>query len=349
MLKTVARLDTLVSRCRNHARKRGQEKGDGANLCEAPSGPFRQISPVPFFLADVPWATSVSRDHIDLKSDHTWEYGHHRDMIGDAEEIRDYHLRAVYGTFATVKRRFPKAATNLELTRVNHVAARGESRRLMGDHILTENDIKSKTPFADAMARGSLVFCLHYPRKDHDFRNNIKLTAVEPYHIPFRCLYSRNIDNLMMAGRNVSATHIAYSSIKLMKTGGHMGVATGAAAYLCNKYDTTPRDVYQKAHRRAPGHRARPRPVRRCPLTKKLDCARRHQAGEMLKRPVVGPFCIIGKATAGKLSALQMIAEALAADPFPRTGVVTAVTGCHIPSLIAFHDVLLREQVAGTQ
>jgi hypothetical protein len=116
----------------------------------------------------------------------------------------------------------------------------------MGDYVLTENDIKSKKPFADAVARGSLVFCLHYPREDYDFRNNIKLTAVEPYPIPFRSLYSRNIDNLMMAGRNVSATHIAYSSIKLMKTGGHMGVAAGAAAYLCNKHHTTPRGVYRK-------------------------------------------------------------------------------------------------------
>ena len=68
----------------------------------------------------------------------------------------------------------------------------------------------------------------------------------------------------------------------------------------------------------------------------------------MLKRPVVGPLRIIGKATAGELAALQMVAEALAADPFAGTRVVAAVTGCHIASLVAFHDVLLRDDLPST-
>ncbi|MHC4400758.1 MAG: FAD-dependent oxidoreductase [Planctomycetota bacterium] len=195
---------------------------------------------------EVPWAVEVSRDHVDLRSHHSWEYGHLRDMIGEAEEIRDHLLRAIYGTFATVKRKFPKAAEKVELERVDFVAARGESRRLMGDHILTENEIRSKGPFPDAVATGSLVFCLHYPGEEYDFRSRLDLTRVEPYPIPFRCLYSRNVENLMMAGRDVSATHIAYASIKLMKTGGQMGRATGAAAMLCKKYDTTPRGVYER-------------------------------------------------------------------------------------------------------
>jgi len=204
-----------------------------------------ELADDPTSFPDVPWAVEVSKDHVDLRSDHSWEYGHWRDMIQDAEPIRDHSLRAIYGTFATVRQRFPKAARNAMLTRVNYIAARGESRRLMGDHILTENDIKSKRDFPDGVARGGLVFCLHYPTEKHDFRSEFKLTAVEPYLIPFRCLYSRNVENLMMAGRCVSATHIAYSSVKLMKTGGQMGVAVGAAAMLCKKYDSTPRGVYQ--------------------------------------------------------------------------------------------------------
>ena len=68
----------------------------------------------------------------------------------------------------------------------------------------------------------------------------------------------------------------------------------------------------------------------------------------MLERPVVGPFRTIGKATARELAALQMVAKALAADPFARTRVVAAVTGCHIASLVAFHDELLRDDLAGT-
>ena len=73
----------------------------------------------------------------------------------------------------------------------------------------------------------------------------MELIAVKPYGIPFRCLYSRNVHNLMMAGRNISATHVGYSSTKLMKTGGQMGVAVGAAAALCKKYRATPREVYE--------------------------------------------------------------------------------------------------------
>ncbi len=194
----------------------------------------------------VPWATDVSQDHIDLTSNHTWEFGHHRDMIGDAEEIRDHLLRAIYGTFATVKERYPKKASRLRFERVNSVAARGESRRLMGDYLLSENDIREQREFPDAVATGGLVFCLHYPGEEHDFRNRMELISVKPYGIPFRCLYSRNIENLMMAGRCASATHIAYSSIKLMKTGGQMGVAVGVAAALCEKHETTPRGVYDK-------------------------------------------------------------------------------------------------------
>ena len=204
-----------------------------------------ELADEPTSFPDVPWAVEVSKDHVDLRSDHSWEYGHRRDMIDDAELIRDHLLRAIYGTFATAKQRFPTAARHAQLTRVDYIAARGESRRLMGDHVLTENDIKSKRPFPDGVAQGGLVFCLHYPGEKYDFRSRLKLTGVEPYLIPFRCLYSRNVDNLMMAGRDASATHIAYSSIKLMKTGGQMGVAVGAAAMLSKKHGTTPRGVYQ--------------------------------------------------------------------------------------------------------
>jgi hypothetical protein len=193
----------------------------------------------------VPWATGVSRDHVDLTSDHTWEFGHHLDMIDDAERIRDHLFRAIYGTFATVKERYPRKASRLRLERVNYVSARGESRRLMGDYLLTEDDIREQREFEDAVATGGLVFCLHYPGEEHDFRNRMELIPVKPYGIPFRCLYSRNIENLMMAGRCASATHIAYSSIKLMKTGGQMGVGVGAAAALCKKHGTTPRGVYE--------------------------------------------------------------------------------------------------------
>jgi hypothetical protein len=95
-------------------------------------------------------------------------------------QIRDHLLCAVYGTLSTVKKRFPTAAEKIELTRVGYIAARGESRRLTGDYVLTENDIRSQMEFSDGVARGGLVFCLHYPGQKHDFRSELKLTAVKP-------------------------------------------------------------------------------------------------------------------------------------------------------------------------
>jgi hypothetical protein len=95
------------------------------------------------------------------------------------------------------------------------------------------------------VATGTWSIDLHYP-KGYDFRTYAEFKKVKPYPIPFRCLYSKDIENLMMAGRNMSETHVALGSTRVMNTGGQMGVAVGAAAYLCKKHDTTPRGVYEK-------------------------------------------------------------------------------------------------------
>ena len=85
-------------------------------------------------------------------------------------------------------------------------------------------------------------FCLHYPGTKYDFRlGDWKWIPVKPYAVPFRCLYSRNIENLMMACKCISVSHVAGSSTKTMLNGGQFGVATAAAAFLCKKHNTTPR------------------------------------------------------------------------------------------------------------
>jgi len=117
--------------------------------------------------------------------------------------------------------------------------------RLVGDYILTENDIRKAREFPDAVAINHHHFCLHYPgHEKYDFRlGDWKWIKAPPYQVPFRCLYSRNIDNLMMAGKHISATHVAGSSTKVMLNGGQHGVAVGCAAFLCKKHETTPREV----------------------------------------------------------------------------------------------------------
>lgn len=237
-------------------------------------------SPVPF--PDVPWAVEVSKDFADLGGQlvkpgkengrgpvagpgkvpdpdvrrrmthpltHFWEYGQWLDPYTHGEHIRDHLLRAIYGTFATVKRLEPETYANLELDWVAFVPAHGEYRRYKGDYILTETDIRTHADFPDGVVRNSGAFCLHYPgHEKYDFRlGDWKWDTRDgdPYTIPFRSLYSVNIDNLMMAGKHISVTHIAGSNTKFMGNCGQHGIATAVAAFLCKKYGTTPRGVYQ--------------------------------------------------------------------------------------------------------
>jgi len=219
---------------------------------------------------DVPWAAAVAKDYADLGGQvtrpgfenrpgpfaagarsgysnltHFWEYGQWLDPYAEAEAIRDHLLAAVYGTFANVKRLEPERYSNLVLEWVGHVPATGEFRRLMGDHILTETDIRTARHFPDAVAVNQHPFCLHLPgHEQYDFRlGDWKWVDAPPYQVPFRCLYSRNVTNLMMAGKHISVTHVAGSSTKVMLNGGQHGVAVGAAAHLCTEYGTTPRVV----------------------------------------------------------------------------------------------------------
>lgn len=212
----------------------------------------------PTSFPDVPWATAVSKDYADLGGQvthdhdnvggltHFWEYGQRLDPFQDAEGIRDHLFCAIYGTFATAKRMNPAEYANLELERVGYVPAGGESRRLMGDYILTEPDVRSGKIFPDAAALCSGHFCLHYAGDKYDFRlGDWKWIPVPAFSVPFRCLYSRNIENLLMAGKHISVTHIAGSATKTMLNGGQTGVATGAAAFLGKKHSAMPRDIGQ--------------------------------------------------------------------------------------------------------
>jgi len=222
--------------------------------------------PVPF--PDVPWATAVAKDYADLggqvewpgrenrggpvgdgsKSNvltHFWEYGQWLDPYKESEAIRDHLFCAIFGTFSNVKRMAPDQYANLALDWVGHVPATGEFRRLVGDYILTEKDILAAREFPDAVAVNRCPFCLHYPgHEKYDFRlGDWHYIRTPPYQVPFRSLYSRNIANLMMAGKHISATHVAGSSTKVMLNGGQHGVAVGSAAFLCKKHGATPRTV----------------------------------------------------------------------------------------------------------
>jgi hypothetical protein len=184
---------------------------------------------------------------MSFPASHFWEYGQFLDPYAEGEHIRDHLLCAIYGTFANVKQQAPEKYANLVLDWVGHVPAGGEYRRLVGDYTLTENDIRAHRDFPDAVVKNRDPFCLHYPgHESHDFRlGDWKWIphGDKPYSIPFRCLYSVNISNLMMAGKHISVTHVAGSSTKMIGNGGQHGIAVGAAAYLCAKHGSVPREI----------------------------------------------------------------------------------------------------------
>ncbi|MDM8173051.1 FAD-dependent oxidoreductase [Olivibacter sp. 47] len=136
---------------------------------------------------------------------------------------------------------------------VAYIGGKRESRRLMGDHILTQMDIQEGKMYPDATVTATWTIDLHFPDKknslyfpDEEFFAGTKHIRVAPYTIPYRSLYSRNINNLFMAGRNISTTHVAFGSTRVMRTCGMMGEVVGMAASIAKKYQSSPRGVYEK-------------------------------------------------------------------------------------------------------
>lgn len=177
------------------------------------------------------------------------EYGGHINTISDSEHITLELRKLVFGLWDHIKNsgEFPNAE-NFVIKRVHSLAGSRESRRILGDYILTETDIDQGVHFADSVATGGYNMGTHAPKGIYDDLPAAEVIPVPScFDIPYRCLYSRNVDNLFMAGRNISATHLALSATRITATCGVVGQAVGTAAWLCKKYDFTPRDVYNNA------------------------------------------------------------------------------------------------------
>ncbi|MDR0430384.1 MAG: FAD-dependent oxidoreductase [Tannerellaceae bacterium] len=183
----------------------------------------------------------------------TWETGMNYDQIKDFERIRDYGLLVVYSNWSYLKNRLKENEPyrNRKLGWVAYVSGKRESRRLMGDYILKEDDLRRYVVHEDGTAAATWTIDLHYPDPENtknfpgaEFKSIAKHTPVHPYPIPYRCLYSRNVDNLFMAGRNISVTHVALGTVRVMRTTGMMGEVVGMAASLCKQYKVKPRGVY---------------------------------------------------------------------------------------------------------
>lgn len=177
-----------------------------------------------------------------------YEYGGQVDILADHDDTELELRKLIYGIWDYIKNsgKYPQAKTR-RLKRVFAKAGTRESRRFIGDYVLNENDIEQKVNFEDSVAMGGWPMDIHAPLGIYDSipaSNFVPVTGT--YNIPFRCLYSKDIDNLMLAGRNISATHIALGSTRVMGTCGSIGQAVGTAAYIIKKYNTVPRMVYKE-------------------------------------------------------------------------------------------------------
>ena len=212
--------------------------------------------PMPF--TPPKWARKVTKDLLRFRGTNSWEYGYwwiewggNLNTIWDNERIRFELLAITMGVWDYIKNsgNHPTSAT-WALDWVGMMPGKRGSRRIMGDHLVTEHDLL-RGDFADAVAMGG------WPMDDHppggfdrsDIPPNTVLKTPEVYNLPLRALYSKNVPNLLMAGRNISATHAAFTSTRVMATCAVVGQAAGTAAAQCLQQRVSIRQLAQDKNR----------------------------------------------------------------------------------------------------
>jgi len=218
-----------------------------------------QLTPEPVVFRAPPWArqfrkpTDFGQGRYPQIHFGGWqwiiEYGGILNTYDDSEEIRDELLRIIWGMWDYVKNHSPKyaqEAKNYKLVWVSHVAGKRESRRLIGDYVLTEHDIANQVLFPDRVSYCGWGIDIHPPKGFYDEGPPAVFSHKVKFSVPFRCLYSKDIGNLMMAGRCISVSHVALGATRVMITCGLQGQAVGTAAGFCKKYGTTPRGIYHE-------------------------------------------------------------------------------------------------------
>ena len=211
--------------------------------------------PVPF--PDIDWGLPISEETVQKvrRGQWYWEVGMTEDQMAQAERIRDYGMYVAYSNWAYIKNHasFRDEYANSYLGWMAHVAGKRESRRLMGEFVLREQDLTDFVIYPDGCVSTSWYIDNHEPDPENSkyfrepFLSRGCLRPLDFYPIPYRCFYSRDLDNLFMAGRNISVSHIALGTTRVMRTTAMMGEVVGLAASVCQKEGLLPRDIYEKA------------------------------------------------------------------------------------------------------
>src|ERR1700722_2342072 len=216
----------------------------------------------PDWAAQFPSETELPfRDHSFFDCGYPWiEVGYPMHWIRDHEAIRDVLLRQLLGVWDHIKNRCThdgvrERAQNFALDFISFNPYKRESRRGLGDYVLREQDLRDPSVHPDDIAYGVWPIDIHSPGGILDrqappyanFRTKAEFEewATIPYGIPLRSCYSKNVVNLLAAGRTLGASYVAFSSTRVLATGAITGQGVGAAAALCKKYNCGPREVAQ--------------------------------------------------------------------------------------------------------
>ena len=226
----------------------------------------RLDQPVPF--PRCPWALDLSdkpfpgrsttQPDPDKLGGWYWESGFNRDPISEMEYVRDWNFRAMYGAWDALKN-VDKVLPNHRLNWAAYILGKRESRRLMGDVVLSVDDLAKDRVFPDGCVPTGWSNDIHHadPKYDEAFKGEAFIARADfgefpahreqrPFWIPLRAYYSRNVPNLFMAGRCISVEHDALGAVRVMRTGGCGGEIVGMAAAICKRHDADPRAVYEQ-------------------------------------------------------------------------------------------------------
>jgi hypothetical protein len=172
------------------------------------------------------------------------ETGGHLNTIEDDHIIYEMLLKQLYSAWQHIKTAHAEEAANWELVWVSPKAGKRESRRFLGDVIVTQQDVEEARLFSDRVGYGGYSVDIHNPVGE---QSEVVFYSIPPlYSIPYRALYSRNVNNLFLTGRLASYTHLALGTTRLQATLGTTGQAVGAAAALCKRLNCTPRQLYER-------------------------------------------------------------------------------------------------------
>lgn len=258
--------DAVIARMMGAEVMYGREARTHFNETIAPEKADRQVmgmsvqwlsrrAAAPTTFPDIDWGITFSDETVShIRSGNwSWETGQYRDQVKEVEYIRDYGLMAILANWSFLKnhakRKGEWAHDTLEW--VSPIGGKRESYRVVGDLIITQNDLEQNRIYPDATVSITWDLDHHFPDPEHlkHFSEPFRSCAyhrgfMKPYPVPYRCLYARDVKNLFLGGRHISVSHSAFSAVRVMRTLGSLGEVIGMAATICKNENTYPRDIY---------------------------------------------------------------------------------------------------------